>query len=89
MLAPVEEPNAKTKDWIWDTGAALDVASAAVAGRREVSFAPLILSAGGVVNSVEYVVVKLAEIGDTVKEAVLLSEFNDQLSETGGCGCRG
>ena len=37
MLAPVEEPNAETEDWIWDTGAALDVTSAAVAGKREVS----------------------------------------------------
>ena len=37
MLAPVEEPNAETEEWIWDTGAALDVASAAVAGRRKVS----------------------------------------------------
>ena len=36
MLAPVEELNAETEDWIWDTGAALDVASAAVAGKREV-----------------------------------------------------
>ena len=54
-----------------DTGAALDVASAAVAGKREVSFAPPILSAGGVVNSVESVVVEMAEIGDTVKAAVL------------------
>ena len=41
LLAPVEESaNAETEDWIWDTGAALDVASAAVAGKREVSFAP-------------------------------------------------
>ena len=39
MLAPVEELNAKTEEWIWDTGAALDVASAAVVGKREVSFA--------------------------------------------------
>ena len=38
---------------------------------REVSFAPPILSAGGVVNSVESVVVEMAEIGDTVKAAVL------------------
>ena len=54
MFAPVEESaNAETEDWIWDTGAALDVASAAVAGKREVSFAPPILSAGGVANSVE------------------------------------
>ena len=37
MLAPVQEPNAETEDWIWDTGAALDVASATVAGKREVS----------------------------------------------------
>ena len=45
MLAPVEESaDAETKEWIWDTGAALDVASAAVAGMREVSFAPPILS---------------------------------------------
>ena len=59
LLAPVEESaNAETEDWIWDTGAALDVASAAVAGKREVSFAPPILSAGGVVNSVESVVVR-------------------------------
>ena len=72
MLAPVEEPNAETEDWIWDTGAALDVASATVAGKREVSSPPLILSAGDVVNSVESVVVKMAEIGGTVKEAVLL-----------------
>ena len=37
MLAPVEESaDAETEDWIWDTGAALDVASAAVAGKREV-----------------------------------------------------
>ena len=50
MLALVEEPNAETEDWIWDTGAALDVASAAVVGKRQVSFAPLILSAGCVVN---------------------------------------
>ena len=34
MLAPVEELKAETEDWIWDTGAALDVASAAVAGKR-------------------------------------------------------
>ena len=54
-----------------DTGAALDVASAAVVGKREVSFAPPILSAGGVVNSVESVVVEMAEIGDSVKAAVL------------------
>ena len=40
MLAPVEESaDAETEEWIWDTGAALDVASAAVAGKREVSFA--------------------------------------------------
>ena len=72
ILAPVEESaNAETEEWIWDTGAALDVASAAVAGKREVSFAPPILSAGGVVNSVESVVVEMAEIGDTVKAAVL------------------
>ena len=72
MLAPVEESaDAETEEWIWDTGAALDVASAAVAGKREVSFAPPILSAGGVVNSVESVVVEMAEIGDTVKAAVL------------------
>ena len=38
LLAPVEaSANAETEDWIWDTGAALDVASAAVAGKREVS----------------------------------------------------
>ena len=72
MLAPVEgSADAETEEWIWDTGAALDVASAAVAGKREVSFAPPILSAGGVVNSVESVVVEMAEIGDTVKAAVL------------------
>ena len=72
LLAPVEESaNAETEDWIWDTGAALDVASAAVAGKREVSFAPPILSASGVVNSVQSVVVEMAEIGDTVKAAVL------------------
>ena len=72
MLAPVEESaDAETEEWIWDTGAALDVASAAVAGKREVFFAPPILSAGGVVNSVESVVVEMAEIGDTVKAAVL------------------
>ena len=72
LIAPVEESeNAETEDWIWDTGAALDVASAAVAGKREVSFAPPILSAGGVVNSVESVVVEMAETGDTVKAAVL------------------
>ena len=48
MLAPAEELNAETEDWIWDSGAALDVASAAVAGKREVSFAATIfLSAGG------------------------------------------
>ena len=72
LLAPVEESgNAETEDCIWDTGAALGVASAAVAGKREVSFAPPILSAGGVVNSVESVVVeRLAEIRDTVKAAV-------------------
>ena len=63
--------NAETEDWIWDTAAALDVASAAVAGKKEVSFAPPTLSAGGVVNSVESVVVEMAEIGDTVKAAVL------------------
>ena len=67
LLAPVEE----TEDWIWDTGAALDVASAAVACKREVSFAPPILSAGGVVNSVESVVVEMVEIADTVKAALL------------------
>ena len=68
LLAPVDEVS-ECRDW--DTGAALDVASAAVAGKREVSFAPPILSAGGVVNSVESVVVEMAEIGDTVKAAVL------------------
>ena len=51
-----KELNAEIEDWIWETGAALDVASAAVAGKREVSFMPLILSTGGVVNSVESVV---------------------------------
>ena len=95
-----------------DTGAALDVASAAVAGKREVPFAPSDLEC----RSVESVVVKLAEIGDTVRAAVLpnipmrcaragvahsrvlaldegrgewlaLSDFNDQLSVTGCCGC--
>ena len=72
LLAPVEESaNVQTEDWIWDTGAGLDVASEVVAGKREVSFAPPILSAGGVVNSVESVVVEMAEIGDTVKAAVL------------------
>ena len=77
LLAPVEaSANAGTEDWIWDTGAALDVASAAVAGKREVSLAPPILSAGGVVNSVESVVVETAEIGDTVKAAVLLNTPN-------------
>ena len=46
LLAPVEaSANAETVDWIWDTGAALDVASAAVAAKGEVSFAPPILSA--------------------------------------------
>ena len=41
MLAPVEESaDAETEEWIWNTGAALDVASATVAGKREVSFAP-------------------------------------------------
>ena len=25
MVAPVEEPNAETEEWIWDTGAALDI----------------------------------------------------------------
>ena len=41
MLAPVEESaDAETEEWIWDTSAAPDVASAAVAGKREVSFAP-------------------------------------------------
>ena len=50
-----------------DTGAALDVASAAVAGKREVSFAPPILSAGGVVNSVESVVVEMATLGAVVR----------------------
>ena len=36
LLAPVEESaNAETEDWIWYTGAALGVASAAVAGKRE------------------------------------------------------
>ena len=77
LLAPVEESaNAETEDWIWDTGAALDVASAAVAGKTEVSLAPPILSAGGVVNSVESVVVEMAEIGDTVKAAVLPNSPN-------------
>ena len=72
MLAPVEESaDAETEERTWDTGAALDVASAAVVGKREVSFAPPILSAGGVVNAVESVVVEMAEIGDTVKAAVL------------------
>ena len=71
MLAPVEELNAEAEEWIWDTGAALDVASTAVAGKREVSFAPPILRAGGVVNSVESVVVEMAEMGDTVNAAVL------------------
>ena len=89
MLAPVEEPNTETEDWIWNTGAALDVASAAVAGKRQVSFTPLILGAGDVVNSVESVVVKMAEIGGTVKEAVLLSEFNDQLRVTGAAAVEG
>ena len=69
MLAPAEELNAETEDWIWDTGAALDVASATVAGKRQVSFAPPILSAGGVVNSVESVVIEMAEIDEVVKEA--------------------
>ena len=41
LLALVEaSANAETEDWIWDTGAALDVANAAVAGKMEVSFAP-------------------------------------------------
>ena len=72
MLALVEEPNAETEDWVWDSGAALYVASATVAGKREVSFfVPLILSASDVVNSVKSVVVKMAEIGDTVRAAVL------------------
>ena len=67
LIAPVDESaNAEIGDWIWDTGAALDVASAAVAGKREVFFAPPILSAGGVVNSVESVVVEMAEIGDVL-----------------------
>ena len=36
LLALVEESaDAETEDWIWDTGAALDVASAAVAGKRD------------------------------------------------------
>ena len=40
IFAPVEESaDAETEEWIWDTGAALDVASEAVAGKREVSFA--------------------------------------------------
>ena len=34
MLAPVEESaDAETEEWIWNAGAALDVASAAVAGK--------------------------------------------------------
>ena len=76
MLAPVEELNAETEEWIWDTSAALDVASEAVAGKREVSFSPPISSAGGVVNSVESVVVEMAEIVDTVKTAVLPNSPN-------------
>ena len=72
MISRVDESaEAETEDWIWDTGAALDVAGAEVVGKREVSFAPPILSAGGVVRSFESVVVDMADIGDTVKAAVL------------------
>ena len=88
MLAPVEELNAETEEWIWDTGAALDVASAPVAGKREVSIAPPILSAGGVVNSVESVVVEMAEIGDTVN-AVLLPNTPNALSAGRRCAQQG
>ena len=42
LLAPVEvSADAETEEWIWDTGAALDVASAAVAGKRERFPSPL------------------------------------------------
>ena len=89
MLALAEESaDAETEDWIWDTGAALDVASAAVAGKREVSFAPPILSAGGVVESVESVVIEMAEIGDTAKAAVLPNTPN-ALSEGRRCAQQG
>ena len=39
------------EEWIWDTGAALDVANEKVEGKRDLSMAPPILSAGGVVQS--------------------------------------
>ena len=65
MLALVEELNAETEEWSRGTCVALDVASTVFAGKRQVSFAPPILRAGGVVNSVESVVADMAEIGDT------------------------
>ena len=68
LLAPVEQRMQRLRIGSWTPAQPL---SAAVAGKREVSFAPPILSAGGVVNSVESVVVEMAEIGDTVKAAVL------------------
>ena len=72
MLSAVEgSAGDGCEEWIWDTGAALDVANADVVGDKVLSFAPPILSAGGVVQSTESVVVPMPEIGDTVKAAVL------------------
>ena len=49
---------------------ALDVPSAVVAGKGQVSFTPPILIAGGVVCSAVSVVVHMAKFGDTVMAAM-------------------
>ena len=68
MIATVEELSAETEDWIWDTGAALDVAGAAVAGKRERFPSPFRFECRW---RRKLVVVEMAEIGDALKAAVL------------------
>ena len=69
MLAPVEELLQRPRI---GSGTPAQALSSPVQQSlaREVSFAPPILSACGVVNSFESIVVEMAEIGDTVKAAV-------------------
>ena len=70
MLSVLEATGDEDVDeWIWDTGAALDVANAGVEGEKEISFAPPILTAGGFAKSAETVVVPMPEIKDTVMTA--------------------
>ena len=71
MIATVEELSAETEDWIWDTGAALDVAGVAVAGKRERFLSPFRFACRWRRKFSRVFVAEMAEIGDTLKAAVL------------------